>query len=329
MKCSCIIELYIKRGERNYQVKYLCGKISGDEEEISKKEWHILNFIMLFCSLVLYLIFYKLLIWILEINEEYTVCWIYFVIIYILYIVISSLIKYRAIKSCINDECTKTNKVKWKAMYCENIVFSILSPDFYISDSAKRSHLLANRSGELKGEILKKFNSFNFMFSVILLIISMLLLISIPRLQFVIAIPLTFLILRIISRSLEICFAFYIDVTSQEVKNTDLKKTDRLTLAVISYSELILSYATIYMLLNNINARYMNMKGVFYQLFDNILLSIGNITLSDSSLSYIYKDGILIELDNIKYLMALQIISGLVLTVFAVASYLGKVDSKN
>lgn len=309
---------------------FLCEIFTNREKYMSIKDSWFLNFILLLLSLITYALLYKFLIHVLGVNEQYKINILTFVLIYIAYIIIIFLLKLCAAKHSSKSKdkliCGRNKVVK---MYCEYIPAALLSPDFYITDAAKRFHFSncdsnpnKKTKSSRKSYVLQKYNYYNLTFSSILLLIVVIFKKYFPNESQAYICLLLFMGIRVISRSVEICYAFYVDVTS-EVETSSLNRTDRLRLAVYSYIELIFSYAAVYMLLDNTTDSPVLWETSLRHLFENILFSVGNITLSDSSLSSIYRNGELTDLGNMKYLIALQVISGLILTVFAIASYLG------
>lgn len=72
--------------------------------------------------------------------------------------------------------------------------------------------------------------------------------------NFVVIAGIFFIIIRTISRSLEIMVAFYKDISNHDVKKSStLKSGDRIILAIISYFEIILNYAVVYYILERLN----------------------------------------------------------------------------
>lgn len=128
---------------------------------------------------------------------------------------------------------------------------------------------------------------------------------------------LIYFFIRSISRSLEIIYAFYGDVATRKgnVKSTDLDRYDRLSLAVTSYIEMIISYSIFYYLWAVVFIN--NHKFI---LLDKLIKSVGIMTFSDVHLFNRSTKDIRIFLFNTA--VALQIITSIVLVVFAVASYL-------
>ncbi len=128
---------------------------------------------------------------------------------------------------------------------------------------------------------------------------------------------LIYFFIRSISRSLEIIYAFFGDVATRKgnVKSTDLDRYDRLSLAVTSYIEMIISYSIFYYLWAVVFIN--NHKFI---LLDKLIKSVGIMTFSDVHLFNRSTEDIRIFLFNTA--VALQIITSIVLVVFAVASYL-------
>lgn len=146
-----------------------------------------------------------------------------------------------------------------------------------------------------------------------------------------------FIIFRVISRSSEVMFAFFKDVISPkntEERNTSLLHTDRIKLAVISYIEMMFLYAILYSLIGQYKIKVlasgvlMSILSIVGDFLDNVLVSFGTITLSDSNLTYFYCDGKFVPLGHVKWFMMLEITTGLVLTIFAITVYLAGIPPK-
>lgn len=99
----------------------------------------------------------------------------------------------------------------------------------------------------------------------------------------------TFIILiRVISRSLEIIIAFYKDVThkNEAMKKTNLNKYDRISLAVKSYLEMIITYAIAYSVIGEYSIENIaNISDSIKNFLDNLIVSVGTMTISDSNLT--------------------------------------------
>jgi len=128
---------------------------------------------------------------------------------------------------------------------------------------------------------------------------------------------LLFLFFRIVSRSLEVIFAFVADVTTEngKVKTSNLNRYDRLTLAINSYIEIVLSYAIFYYFLFEKTSKS---KGLHF--IDNLFKSIGTMTFTDVKFLGESSKSSVFLFHNLA--LSLQIITSLVLVVFAIASYL-------
>lgn len=202
---------------------------------------------------------------------------------------------------------------------CHAILFS--TPDFLFTYLTKVQYiplLQLKKEKEvikqLKKELLTSYNFWNFNISLILV-----LLITLGNLSY--SWLTLLLIFRTVSRSFEIIISFTLDIMEKE-RTSNLQSVGRLKLAIISYIELIILYTGSYAFFG-----YSPIKEVFdYQnLFNNFILSIGNITFTDVNFSYYFKEGTFYDLGEVKYLFILQVVTGFVLVIFAIASYIGSI----
>lgn len=166
----------------------------------------------------------------------------------------------------------------------------------------------------MKGELLVSYNYWNFFIS-----FGFVLLVVLGNFRYE---TLVFLLLcRTFSRSLEIIFSFTLDVM-KEKRTSSLQPSKRLSLAIISYIELIILYGGVYSIVGYLPVKEALDLGAF---IDNLILSIGYITFTDVNFSYYFDDGIFYDLDEVKYFSVLQVITGFTLIIFAIASYVGEI----
>ncbi|MDG5852447.1 hypothetical protein [Clostridium beijerinckii] len=128
-----------------------------------------------------------------------------------------------------------------------------------------------------------------------------------------------FILIRGISRSVEISYAFTKDVIKNERKSTKLKSGERIILGIISYLEIILNYTLVYYVLSQ---------------FGDVPLSFGKFgDYSEISSVFFRSVGIStftgIAVTNLDVFSVIQLFTSLALVYFAFASYIGNVGSKN
>lgn len=132
-----------------------------------------------------------------------------------------------------------------------------------------------------------------------------------------------FLLLRTLSRGLEIVYAFYKDVVESRMtptlkfgqKLSNLKRGNRISLAVHSYLEMTLIYGIIYFMEAQIDQINSNS---FHNLLDSMLYSF-----SVTALNYSFGNSFTILG---KMLHVTQIFIGITLVVLSIANYLGMKD---
>lgn len=128
-----------------------------------------------------------------------------------------------------------------------------------------------------------------------------------------------FILIRAISRSVEICYAFTKDVIKKANKNTKLNSGDRIILGISSYIEVILNYTLVYYILSQ---------------FGNVPLLFGNFCdYKKISSAFFRSVGIStftgISVGNLDVYSVVQLFTSLSLVYFAFASYIGNINSKN
>lgn len=246
--------------------------------------------------------------------------------------------------------------------------YKVLSVDWWCAKYFKAKFLVKNLLGKCeieenklkntcmyrneKARLLKGFNKTNLIFTVIILSIYIIDIVldlfvrkqEVSKISFdnYFIVLNVFVVIRVISRTIEIIYAFYKDV-EEENKTSSLMNGNRLQLAVWSYIEMILLYAIIYYI-----------SGVFYEdnLFDNIVRSFGIMSFTDIDLTYYINltsdekltyNSLYVILDNYDYnwltlfvneiwirvVMGLQIVTSMTLVVFSIAKYLGGENCKN
>lgn len=202
------------------------------------------------------------------------------------------------------------------------IMKAVTSLDYFISDVIKdwvEKH--TENSSEAKAKLIQYFNWINLSivlaFAILIIVIFDFKLWNNQIPTVVNKIIMIYFFIRSISRSLEIIYAFFGDVATRKghVKSTDLDRYDRLSLAVTSYIEMIISYSIFYYLWTVNFCHWCN-----FIFLDKLIKSIGIMTFSDFCLCNCSAKDIRIFLFNTA--VALQIITSIVLVVFAVASYL-------
>jgi len=170
-----------------------------------------------------------------------------------------------------------------------------------------------------KGKLLKYFNSSNLIFS---LIIFFILCIFSYYFDFAKINSLTFwkistllIILRLVSRSFEIMYAFTRDTILENTITSNLKKFDRIQLAIKSYIEIILMNACLHFLLP---ALEFSVSGL--EMKDGLIRSIGIQTFTNVNLT---------DLTIVNYFIYLQIITSLCLIVLSIAIYAGRNEEES
>lgn len=180
-----------------------------------------------------------------------------------------------------------------------------ISPDYWSAYSIKKniSEKYNKDEKDILGKFIKESNSYNFIFSIIVIIIYKLISNDSYFIKYII-------IFRVVSRSFEIMFAFYNDVIDKNEKASNLDPTDRLRLATRSYFETIINYTLVYFIINN------------KKMIDNFFKSIGISTFTKVDFNgdeklFIYT----------KIFILLQLFTSICLVYFALAKYIG--DKQN
>lgn len=223
---------------------------------------------------------------------------------------------YTIIKSEIKIVEGKKNKIN----LFSSIVYSIkllLSFDYLVADYLKYRIQKKFKNNQLvsrykKGSLVLYFNWLNVSF---IMLMAAVVIMSDFSSRWSICL-ISFIIYRTFSRSLEIIFAFYGDVATKRgnPKSTDLKYYNRLSLAVFSYLEIVLSYALIYNSLGDENF----IESIYRSLEVMTFTSLG-----------IYQKIVSIS-DVISLVQIGQAFVSLTLVIFAIASYVGSAgENKN
>ncbi|MGL4393367.1 MAG: hypothetical protein ACRCSK_08055 [Fusobacteriaceae bacterium] len=195
----------------------------------------------------------------------------------------------------------------------------ILSPDFSISKYLKISTFDFEKLKRDKAEQIKIWNIANLWIDLILFFVILFFikigLLNIILLKFFVIV---FISYRVISRSIEIIIAFGKDATSDPKNNSsDLTKYNRIGLAIKSYFNIIIMYASFYLV-------------IFNDFFNSILNSFGISTFTNvpNILEQAYCSPIF-SWNNFFYLFVyLQVITTLSLVVLSLAVYASRNDKE-
>lgn len=174
----------------------------------------------------------------------------------------------------------------------------------------KRNAINDYFKGQLKSIFIRRANSYNLMASAILFLLVVFISCFAPLdskgfwwlcLSF-------FIYIRTVSRSLEIIYAFVMDVVTRVTKQTSsLNKFDRIKLALTSYIENIINFTLVYALLSGPNLNTLQ------SLFDSIgRSSISNVNITTCS-------GLILQAFTY-----LQVFTSMTLVVLSLAVYIGR-----
>lgn len=194
----------------------------------------------------------------------------------------------------------------------KSCIFNILSLDYYFADAYKFFIKKECRYCLYKSKLayfIERSNYFNLILSVILLFIVHYIAISKIRDSNLLNIFKYYALIRCISRSIEIIVAFYKDVVYKKKKKSSLKSGERISLAVKSYIDIIIMYASIYML----NIVFGNQKIIY-----NMVRSFG--VSSFTQVDYLN------QRELYMLVISLQVVTSMVLVIFSIARYIGEVD---
>lgn len=199
------------------------------------------------------------------------------------------------------------------ATFTRNYVWLFLSPGYFFSKLFKEKIKDIKKSRDVKANFIKSSNKSNLISSsIIFLVITVLGLLQ-TKIDFhpysiIYNFFIGFVSFRVLSRSSEIIYAFVNDVFDDEGDaTTSLTKFDRIKLALNSYVENILNFASLYFL-------YSENKSSLSCLFD----SIGRSTISNVSPVLVSDDFLL----NIAIYG--QVVTSLVLVVLSLAVYVSR-----
>lgn len=140
---------------------------------------------------------------------------------------------------------------------------------------------------------------------------------------FFVNIMIVFIILRTLSRVIEIIYAFYNDVVSTNMTHnleigeraSNLKRGNRISLAIHSYVEVTLLFALIYYLLQ-IGPKVLNEEYINIILY-SFSVSAFNASFIESTYTFV------------NFLHVIQVVTSMTLIILAIASYLGIKDKMN
>lgn len=243
---------------------------------------------------------------------------------YILFFSIFNFLMYMVGLICINFNLNKA-KNNEKINITEFII-SCFSIDYICSCSFKNniSEFESKKQNKnLRTDYLRYKNLWNFIFSVCIIgfgFISIFLNLEIRVMEYC----LIFICIRLLSRCVEICVAFYNDIVDKEPKTSLLKPSERMKLAIVSGIELSFTTAFLYELLEvfTMNSKYydLELKEKIVHYFNNLYGSMIN--------TMTFGSGALKKPTYIKYdfiynsVILIQSITAFVLIVFSIAVYL-------
>jgi len=315
--------------------------------------------LILISTIFISLILFSNLLFFVPLNYTYTKAILFALIAYIPIVFFSKLYIFKIVKKKYNNIKEKTKKLKYNSkigtiyIKTQNFIFyfikkhdneskletanlfetfikiikAITSLDYFMSDVLKdRIVIKTENYSKSKAQLIKYFNWLNLVLTLGLAIFMILkfdfwelknhniLGNSIFNRAF-----LFFIFIRSFSRSLEIIYAFYGDVATRKgkEKTTNLDRYDRLSLAVTSYIEMIISYSIFYYMWAVNFCNYCD-----FIFLDKLIKSIGIMTFSDFiNCDLSVKDLRIFLFDTA---VSLQVITSIVLIIFAVASYLSE-----
>lgn len=198
-------------------------------------------------------------------------------------------------------------------------LFYLISPDYIMAKNQKNKIRLKKISELVREEtedeiILRRFiqisNWVNLLFSLIFLVVPYAY-IDIKIMFFVAS----FILIRSISRSIEITYAFTKDVIKKENKSSRLTSGERIILGINSYVEIILNYSLVYYILalTQSEIKFGDFSKI-NDLSDAIFRSVGISSFTG------------IGVNNFDFIAIIQLFSCLSLVYFAFASYIGNKD---
>lgn len=179
-----------------------------------------------------------------------------------------------------------------------NFLFSFINFDYVASKFSKKFIEYKGKDNsksvkERRTDYIKHKNKYNLITSIAVLVLIFILLLAsgniskfnFTNIDFKISFLYVFLFIRLLSRALEIIFAFYYDISKKEgledeqdnENKSNLNSSDRFKLAVRSLFEIIIRCATIYLLLHIIEyGRAENFKSLIGNTFSSLYMSIIN-----------------------------------------------------
>jgi hypothetical protein len=199
-----------------------------------------------------------------------------------------------------------------------SVLFFLLTPDYFWATYHKNK--LAIKSGysqHCRSAFVKYSNWINLCFAIcIYLMVLIAEEFALPQwlaLSLSTKIFQSFLLVRLLSRGVEIIIAFY-----RNVRSSDLSKYKRISLAIHTYFELILSYAVIYFMLD---FPVQPDSSAEFTLLDSLYYSLGIVTFTNVEIG---------GLNNVhKLIVYSQVITAQVLIGLSLASYIGWQDAED
>ncbi|MGL4998075.1 MAG: hypothetical protein ACRC5T_03830 [Cetobacterium sp.] len=220
----------------------------------------------------------------------------------------------------------KENSLKINTII-KKIICLIISPDYISAKICKKMN------GSRKNKI-KEWNRNNIILGFIVIAVILVLEFSntnILRDSFRMKFALVFWAYRTISRSFEIMFAFYKDVTKDPEKNdSKLLKFERIKLAVISYFEIILNFGILYYLIYNAKPN-IPLFNFFNWICPDIQSLICGSGFNPKIIPFVMSSLFIstgTKVVGINPFFILQLVTSLCLVIFAIAGYMGDVKGK-
>lgn len=229
--------------------------------------------------------------------------------------------------------------IKSSILSFEKLLF-IISPDYFSANTIKNNINLICLKKNYKRKLMEKkkeyivcWNHKNFICSIVFFIISTIICSNLIF-CYVYKAPTPFyciyfffcgfFFMRVISRSFEIGYAFFQDITDTRKKNPFLKSNKRIILATISYLEIIFNFASLNLLGLFIYKKFHYKYCLFFVEKGPISPTTLGLTLPDI-MTIFYKNFGITTFTNASVnsiFGAIQIITTLILVLFALAGYL-------
>ncbi|TOA11275.1 hypothetical protein CGK33_23750 [Vibrio parahaemolyticus] len=220
----------------------------------------------------------------------------------VIYWFITFVVKFLAYELVVRKDISK-NRIQRGCLYM------LVSPDFYLSHFFKEHAKI--KGEQTKGKLIQRFNSWNLLISIFTFLA-----LIIASTQFNVHFFLLFLILiRCFSRSVEIGYAFLMDVIYKKSRKSWLNAQRRIRLALSSYVELYFLYASVYFVSPITSHHGWDSVVLGAQ---SLLKSFGVGTLTNVSGAY---EGANIALS---YVIYGQVFTTLILVVMSLAIYVGR-----